>query len=513
MDERYSHCLSCNFLNALYENYMNFSIALYREMAMGLLTVLGALVLIWISWMVFAGIADDNLGERLKKSIRVFMALPLVVALLQSGPITDTDSIPIVHQWYIMPLEQGAGELGLYIIEIANTLGETSSLKDIIQAKIDANGSNPPAMFVVEVEGEKITNNYALLAYGIERSVWHIIQLAISFMGESIKATFAGLLLALPYLFVLGIFAAFMTEAMFSFLSMSSFLPGTLYCSIFPSLRPIAIASLRINFGAFLTIMFAAGAMGFSIAVVDKLGKQYAYNEEMRNGKAEELDNARKERTRWCGREGGNVSVGPRDKEKCQHWIEEQNRLYAELEAMLKAAQLSDEYMILLLMGFVSLLLHLKSKTLASNLSGAQDGAGPAAATVAGMKAAALGAMMYGGRSAFGQEGVMSQAMGLPMSGQQGGQPMGIREGLRTGGLAGGLRSMMQNARSGSGVGGAMTPDDYANQASAGGPAMSGGGGGGTMRFDTSQLQQLTKAITDGIRGSTDTDHLDREGN
>ena len=60
----------------------------------------------------------------------------------------------------------------------------------------------------------------------------------------------------------------------------------------------------------------------------------------------------------------------------------------------MKAAEadffLTWSYWGMLLLGFISVLLHLKAATLASNISGANDGAGPAAATVAG-KIAGLG--------------------------------------------------------------------------------------------------------------------------
>jgi len=64
----------------------------------------------------------------------------------------------------------------------------------------------------------------------------------------------------------------------------------------------------------------------------------------------------------------------------------------------------SDQYFYMFVIGFASVLLHLSSKTLASNISGANDGAGPAAAVVAGAKMT-LSAGMYGASRPAGGAG------------------------------------------------------------------------------------------------------------
>ena len=56
----------------------------------------------------------------------------------------------------------------------------------------------------------------------------------------------------------------------------------------------------------------------------------------------------------------------------------------------------------MLLLGFISVLLHLKAATLASNISGANDGAGPAAATIVGAKLAVAATAATAFRAAGG---------------------------------------------------------------------------------------------------------------
>ena len=70
---------------------------------------------------------------------------------------------------------------------------------------------------------------------------------------------------------------------------------------------------------------------------------------------------------------------------------------------MLFRSVLSDKYFGILILGFVSVLFHLKAATLAANISGASDGPGAAAAVVAGgmtALAAIKGAGAWSGRTA-----------------------------------------------------------------------------------------------------------------
>ncbi|MEQ9608299.1 MAG: hypothetical protein RLN99_11600, partial [Kiloniellaceae bacterium] len=64
------------------------------------------------------------------------------------------------------------------------------------------------------------------------------------------------------------------------------------------------------------------------------------------------------------------------------------------------------EFYGVVLIGFISILFHLKASTLASNLSGASDGPG-AAATVAGLGLAGVGAVKMAGMAAAGKVGGM----------------------------------------------------------------------------------------------------------
>lgn len=201
----------------------------------------------------------------------------------------------------------------------------------------------------------------------VEDQVGIIIWLAhalISDAGWSAHLVIGALVLMIPYLFVWGVFLAFMLEGVFKLLAMTVLAPLAIVAAAFEPTRGFAVSAGRVLLGGALTVVFAAVAMGFTVAVL----RHYVSPE-----------------------------VLP--------YVQEGNRFVLTKKA--EVFVFGKTYFAIFVLGFVSILFHLKASTLASNISGAMDGPGAAAAVVgSGMallgaaKGAAIGpARRYGGKA------------------------------------------------------------------------------------------------------------------
>ncbi len=221
--------------------------------------------------------------------------------------------------------------------------------------------------------------SYAYLAHIMATSMADVLDIAFLMMTASVRealmgGAFAGLILLLPYSFVIGIFIGFLVEAMFKILAMWVISPLLLCLTLFDATKGFWVASLRVLMSAGLTVAFVSAAMGLTLGVVetnrarivcDVVGQEHAKCVALLQGKPTTggLSEADTKRVREEGNTG------------------------------LKAG--SSAYFYTLILGLVSVLLHLKAAALASNISGAQDSAGAAAAvTMAGQ--GALGILSRG---------------------------------------------------------------------------------------------------------------------
>lgn len=153
---------------------------------------------------------------------------------------------------------------------------------------------------------------------------------------------FGGFILVLPFVFVWGLFLAYVLEMAFKLLMITAVSPLLIMCMAFPSLRAFPIAGLRVIANGCFTVIFASVAMGFTLAAIDAA-------------------------VRTLPMVGGTFTVNS------------------------AVFVFSGDYWTLFILGFISTLFHLKASTVASNLSGSQDGPG-AAAIVTG---AGMGAVAY----------------------------------------------------------------------------------------------------------------------
>lgn len=195
----------------------------------------------------------------------------------------------------------------------------------------------------------------------VETEVRRILGFGLAVMGQAgltggLMPLIQGIIIILPFLFVWAIFLAFLLEGTFKLLGMGAVSPVLIVCAAFKPSRAFAFGGLRIALNGVLTVVFAGVAMGFTLSVMHDFILTLPFDGEEFSGDVDKFLNG----VKFYG---------------------------------------------VVLIGFISILFHLKAATLASNLSGASDGPG-AAATVAGLGLAAVGAVKMAGAAATGKVGV-----------------------------------------------------------------------------------------------------------
>jgi hypothetical protein len=208
----------------------------------------------------------------------------------------------------------------------------------VYQPAYDAMNQVATALVVKSSTGIDVRTLSGMLGI-VEQRILAMLQICATIWQDggltSIGLIFAGLILSVPYLFVWGIFMAFVLEGVFKLLAITAVAPLLVICAAFQPTRGFAISGARVVLGGILTVVFAAVAMGFTLSVLARF-----------------LDK---------------IPVGPNGfTGSISDWV------------------LSPDYWGAFILGFVSVLFHLKAATLAANISGANDGPGAAAAVVAG---------------------------------------------------------------------------------------------------------------------------------
>lgn len=352
---------------------------------------------------------------------------------------------------------------------------------------------------------EMVSNPYSELGWLVERQVASIIDVALRILNaphddilQFFFKIFYGLTIFIPYLFIIAIFFAFMVEALFKVTAMMLLAPFFIGAAPFPKIKAAFGQAVKVLFGAALTIIFASTALGFTMKAV----KTYE-NKIIEVLPSPAPHNLQAEAARqFCKQRGLKNTTGDNSA-----WIDcvQDRRRFLEAEHNLKWITMSWQdfhgpFIMMFVLGFISILLHLGSKTLASNISGANDGAGPAAAVVMAMKGTAAMGAGVAGAAAFGQGG-LGQSLRAGMAGMGGGAF------VDHGGLGGGfaaLRQMASRAESfstggfdGGGGGGGSMMDSLQKYGvgDGGGGRDRSGGGGGPMELGDKSLEKLARMI------------------
>lgn len=302
-------CYSCNIFAAFDAMAMTYARDAFAALSPRASAIFNAFVGVWVAWQLgYRGIvkADLNIQEFVTQA---------AIFMLCGGAIT---SIDLYWEWIYDTTYVEMNTMAVAIVKGAPDAGAVESIKGMLAV--------------------------------IEREILRVLDLAAHFMrnagisnGYNLGPIVATLLLSLPFIFVWGIFLAFLLEGLFKLLAVTAVAPLLIAAMAFKPTRGFAISGLRIVLGGFLTVLFAAVAMGFTVAI---LRREFAHLP---------ID--------------GTTITGDIDK-----WL------------------LGPGYWGVFILGFVSVLFHLKAATLAANISGAHDGPG-AAASVVGAGMAAVGTL------------------------------------------------------------------------------------------------------------------------
>jgi len=373
-------CISCPFFVEMDRIKAVWSTKLFNAIAVQLNDILYTFVLLYFSWMALMFIVQPTkVGERIAKLPMTFLVIGLVGITLSPTSMSYTDNSTSMIWYFLMgPLENSSLALGKLIVDIS---GSRST----------------------QVTGT--TSHYAYLAASVEGQIWRITDLAgIIMFGKdggilnilnSVPRIVAGLILLLPYLFVIGVFFAFLVEALFKYISITIVSPMLVFSMIWT--RMFAVAGARVVLGAALTVVFASGAMSLTVEVVGTQGAVIQAK----------VDNSEKRKATFQD-EYDNIGcrVGTTNPNHPKYVKRTNPELSAYCQELGGKIQNSDsitvfqrEYFMLVVIGFVSILLHLGSKALASQISGAQESSTGAASVTAAMMAAggaAWGASKYG---------------------------------------------------------------------------------------------------------------------
>lgn len=490
------------FFNELYLIKYNFATGVFSTLGPSMLQFMRTGSALYISLIALLIIVQPQKGKERGEGLLVSMACFAVAILLLSQNGTTSNVLEVF--WII---EDTALAISIEILSKIPTYGSMGALPYPLEL----------GQATINVGGETTVNGYAVLAALIEHQMYGIIKLLgqIAY-GNGELLTPAALIRALmsiigmlPFIFVLGIFAAFMAEAMFKYVAISTAAP--ILVALFPVkfFRPFSSAAIRILIGAFFTLVFAAGAMGFTMIAVDNF----------KEGIATKLEAAQQAGTGsirfrlWCkdsapiwsgawpdaGYEPfklyGKNDVPPMTEAECQE--------AEQLSSIGAWIVFEPEFIMLIVIGFLSVLLHLSAKTLASNISGANDGPGPAAAVVMAAKTAAAGgagvAFKYGGGTLFGQGGFGSSVSDVMQGNRRvtAGGVQGFGQSLASHGLVGTAAGFVNPFRGSATPPGQDTGPGFGN---IGSNRFSTGGGNGSMFGSAQDKRDFANIMAEALK-------------
>lgn len=466
-------CLSCAFFDGLWTAKVTFAQRIYWQIAPWMSGIVSSGLVIWIILKSTSTYLKEpgQLGGIVRTVFIRLILAAVIVSSMTWGIATHEN--PLVYKWIFDPLESIALSMGA----------------DIVGGLGSGGGGNP-------------SNPYSLLAGRVEKQVVLILQMVADLITASsvfsinmLDRLVGGVLIALPYLFVWGLFVAFMLEAMFKFVAAGIIAPLALPAVLFEITRSFSWATLRVLVGAFLTIIFAAGAMGFTMGVVDEHAQPLIqrinaprYEEMARQRYVAECQGSFNPRTGSPGGPSGGSDACNAAWQAYREARETTDQVNGQLVLW------SPEFFFLFVIGLASILLHIQAKSLASNISGANDGAGPAAAVVGGGKMALGAAAMMTSRSGFGQGGAGSSISNIMNSNP-------VTSAISQHGLVGAapaaLMSTLFPGSGGHSGGSGSGPTGPGPTLSRGGGVFSSGGGSGDPFTQlTQQLEQLNRNLS-----------------
>lgn len=251
-----------------------------------------------------------------------------------------------------------------------------------------------------------VAQMYADLWAHVELGVYPIIAIAMQRLTPdhfTAAGAVSGIILAAPYVFVMGVFGAFMVQTMFYFVAIAAAMPFLISGIMFQTTRGWLLSAFRFLVGGCMTIFFCAVAMGFTLSLI--VINVAITMKDVGAGQVGVVEGLNKSPLGYAARGiidalTGNFSSGSVSGQSAP--------VAANVVSLTLSSMDNSAYWQLFLTGFISIMLHLAAPRIASNISGANDSATTAAAvTGAGQLAASklLGAPMRGGAMAVGGAG------------------------------------------------------------------------------------------------------------
>lgn len=366
--------------------------------------LLATFLVVWtmLQFMLY----EEASREIMKRSIKLIAVLIAIGFLL--GPAGGN--------WLFETIILGMQKTGLGVAQT------------VIKAGVATCGGDP---------GAGAAGTYQALWSGVECVSFTPVKLAAENWARlsGLNAVFglgdwlAWAILAFPYLFVLGIFGAFLAQSMFYFLALAGTCPVILLFVVFDSTRGIVWSALKFLLTGALTIVFAGMAMGFTGSVLFKYATNVAtFQAYTTSGSIDQCMADEIARQRKAGENPYLDLMGTKIaniKKACETSTASATAAVAAL-ASEKVCTLdhfvcTKSYWAAFLIGMMSVLLHLLAPKIAANLSGASDSAATAAAVVGAGQFAAAKALGWGKNSASWAGGAAGRMAGMALGGAGGG--------------------------------------------------------------------------------------------
>ena len=324
---------------------------LAHQIAPQVLSILPTIMMLLLTWyslklvMLWGGI-----GENLREILKVVIAGAIASALL---------AMPDQFFYFLItPIINAGAELGHLVL--------WTTLDPEIKSSIESGRLTPGP----GISGNPVAEMVWLVDLQIDWVIWlgfRILQASdgFSYVLNYIPRTIAAAPLVILGISLLGLFTAYTVEALFNFLVGAIALPISVATYVVPAGRAYLGAIVRLLLAGAFTLVFLSLAMGFTGRMVSVLSPNILA-EVSGNLPVQEIKKRQQKIVISCRI--------PASKE-CEN-------AKAAMNDMDKIVVFGPAYVLLLILLISSIIVHMKAKTLASNLAGVNDGPGPAAAVV-----------------------------------------------------------------------------------------------------------------------------------
>lgn len=358
--------------------------AIYRATFEAARNVAGIIAMFAIIWSLLISLIDPSATAKFAKKTLEILLVALVLSVLYSSVGVDA-----LFAYVFDPVQQIGAGFGAWIIQVGIT-----------------NGSMDPVAITYNGAGLQEAS-YSYLWAHVEQVVFKILYI----VGERIEASWAYIstsvilwvFLSIPYVFVAGIFGAFLIQAIFYTVAIAAVLPFLFLGLFFGVTRQMVWASLRFLAGAVMTVIFASAAMAYTAMALNhglaglELWLNIGNAQQQLQAAAVQIQQAS------CSSVPTEMGTFNCTMTAAEAMAEARSQLPMIAQSADRSGGrnvvLSPEYWFTFLLGFISALLHLAAPRIASNISGAQDSATSAAVVVAAGQMMGARAMTLGARA------------------------------------------------------------------------------------------------------------------